>query len=77
MDRAAKARDPARVRGPRSASPMERTIAIGDGANDIDMVVAAGFGIAYNAKPPAVHSGRRRRALTGSRLVLDLPVFAL
>ena len=30
---------------------MERTIAIGDGANDIDMVVAAGFGIAFNAKP--------------------------
>ncbi|WP_300383328.1 phosphoserine phosphatase SerB [uncultured Nocardioides sp.] len=27
------------------------TIAIGDGANDLDMLAAAGLGIAYNAKP--------------------------
>lgn len=31
--------------------PMERTIAIGDGANDIDMLNLAGLGIAFNAKP--------------------------
>lgn len=31
--------------------PRERTIAIGDGANDIDMIEAAGLGIAFNAKP--------------------------
>ncbi|WP_049822831.1 phosphoserine phosphatase SerB, partial [Arthrobacter sp. H41] len=31
--------------------PIERTIAVGDGANDIDMVAAAGFGVAFNAKP--------------------------
>jgi phosphoserine phosphatase len=31
--------------------PMERTIAVGDGANDIDMLSAAGLGIAFNAKP--------------------------
>lgn len=30
--------------------PLERTIAIGDGANDIDMIAAAGLGIAFNAK---------------------------
>lgn len=30
---------------------MERTIAIGDGANDLDMLAAAGQGIAFNAKP--------------------------
>ncbi|MDN5893118.1 MAG: phosphoserine phosphatase SerB [Nocardioides sp.] len=29
----------------------EATIAIGDGANDLDMLNAAGLGIAYNAKP--------------------------
>jgi phosphoserine phosphatase len=28
-----------------------RTIAIGDGANDLDMLAAAGHGIAFNAKP--------------------------
>ncbi|QIK76576.1 phosphoserine phosphatase SerB [Nocardioides piscis] len=31
--------------------PVEATIAIGDGANDLDMLNAAGLGIAYNAKP--------------------------
>ncbi|MCF7521834.1 phosphoserine phosphatase SerB [Neisseria sp. ZJ106] len=31
--------------------PMERTLAMGDGANDIPMIEAAGFGIAYRAKP--------------------------
>jgi len=31
--------------------PLERTVAIGDGANDLDMLRAAGLGIAFNAKP--------------------------
>ena len=31
--------------------PMEHTVAIGDGANDLDMIGAAGIGIAFNAKP--------------------------
>jgi phosphoserine phosphatase len=30
--------------------PLEATIAIGDGANDLDMLNAAGLGIAFNAK---------------------------
>lgn len=30
---------------------LEQTIAIGDGANDLDMITAAGLGIAFNAKP--------------------------
>lgn len=33
--------------------PPRRTVAIGDGANDIDMLEAAGLGIAFNAKPAA------------------------
>ncbi len=31
--------------------PMEQTVAVGDGANDIDMLNAAGLGIAFQAKP--------------------------
>nr|WP_281361992.1 phosphoserine phosphatase SerB [Nakamurella aerolata] len=31
--------------------PMSQTVAVGDGANDIDMLSAAGLGIAFNAKP--------------------------
>ena len=31
--------------------PMEQTVAVGDGANDIDMLTAAGLGVAFNAKP--------------------------
>ena len=31
--------------------PLSQTVAVGDGANDIDMIAAAGLGIAFNAKP--------------------------
>ena len=31
--------------------PMSQSVAVGDGANDIDMLTAAGLGIAFNAKP--------------------------
>lgn len=31
--------------------PMSQTVAVGDGANDLDMLTAAGLGIAFNAKP--------------------------
>lgn len=30
---------------------IEQTVAIGDGANDLDMITLAGLGIAFNAKP--------------------------
>jgi phosphoserine phosphatase len=50
IDRAGKAkalRDFAQAAG----VPMEQTVAVGDGANDIDMLTAAGLGVAFNAKP--------------------------
>lgn len=31
--------------------PLTQTVAVGDGANDLDMLGVAGLGIAYNAKP--------------------------
>jgi phosphoserine phosphatase len=33
---------------------LEQTIAIGDGANDLDMIAIAGLGIAFNAKPAVI-----------------------
>ena len=30
---------------------LSQTVAIGDGANDLDMIAAAGLGVAFNAKP--------------------------
>ncbi len=50
IDRAAKAqalRDFAAL----ETISMDQTVAIGDGANDLDMIAAAGLGIAFNAKP--------------------------
>ena len=31
--------------------PIDQTVAVGDGANDLDMLSVAGLGIAFNAKP--------------------------
>lgn len=50
IDRAAKAAALREFAALESIS-MEQTIAIGDGANDLDMIAAAGLGIAFNAKP--------------------------
>jgi phosphoserine phosphatase len=35
---------------------MENTVAIGDGANDLDMMAAAGLSIAFNAKPIVIEA---------------------
>jgi phosphoserine phosphatase len=34
-----------------AGTPLTQTVAIGDGANDLDMLAAAGLGVAFNAKP--------------------------
>ena len=50
VDRAAKA---AALRAFASSEGVDlgRCVAIGDGANDVDMIATAGLGIAFNAKP--------------------------
>lgn len=50
IDRAAKAQA-LRDFATQTGVSLEQTIAIGDGANDLDMIAAAGLGIAFNAKP--------------------------
>jgi phosphoserine phosphatase len=50
IDRSAKA-DALRDFARDSKVTLDRTVAIGDGANDLDMLAAAGLGIAFNAKP--------------------------
>src|SRR5579863_2934214 len=39
---------------------MVDTIAVGDGANDLDMILAAGLGVAYHAKPILAHQADAR-----------------
>jgi phosphoserine phosphatase len=34
-----------------AGTPLSQTVAVGDGANDLDMIAVAGLGIAFNAKP--------------------------
>jgi phosphoserine phosphatase len=50
VDRAGKARL-LRSFAAQAGVPLSQTVAIGDGANDLDMLNAAGLGVAFNAKP--------------------------
>jgi phosphoserine phosphatase len=50
VDRPGKARALARF-ADQYGIPLDQTVAVGDGANDLDMLNAAGLGIAFNAKP--------------------------
>lgn len=50
IDRAGKA-DALRRFAAQAGVPLAQTVAIGDGANDLDMIAAAGLGAAYRAKP--------------------------
>ena len=55
VDRAAKA-EALREFAEASAVSIENTVAIGDGANDLDMMAAAGLSIDFNAKPVVVEA---------------------
>ena len=50
VDRAGKA-EALRRFAAEAGVPLSQTVAVGDGANDLDMIAAAGLGIAFNAKP--------------------------
>jgi phosphoserine phosphatase len=49
IDRAGKAAALRRFAG-EAGVPLSQTVAVGDGANDLDMIAAAGLGVAFNAK---------------------------
>ncbi len=73
IDRAAKAealRELATLHG----ADVSDCVAIGDGANDLDMLDAAGLGIAFNAKP--VVAARADVSISG-RLDAALPLLGL
>jgi phosphoserine phosphatase len=40
--------------------PLSATLAVGDGANDLDMLLAAGLGVAFRAKPIVAAAARAR-----------------
>ena len=55
--------------------PMAQTVAIGDGANDLDMIQAAGLGIAFNAKPKVAAAAAT--TISGSDLSVVLLLMGL
>jgi phosphoserine phosphatase len=40
--------------------PLDAALAVGDGANDLDMLTEAGLGVAYHAKPLVARTARAR-----------------
>ena len=44
---------------------LAQTIAVGDGANDLPMLGAAGLGIAFHAKPRVVKSAKQSLSTIG------------
>ena len=73
IDRAAKA-DALREFAAELGIPLADVVAIGDGANDLDMMAAAGLGIAFNAKP--IVREQADAAIDGS-LAAALPLLGL
>jgi phosphoserine phosphatase len=51
---------------------LQQTIAVGDGANDLPMLAAAGLGIAFHAKPAVAKSARHKISTLGLDSILYL-----
>jgi phosphoserine phosphatase len=56
----------------REGISLEQTIAVGDGANDLPMLAAAGLGIAFHAKPVVAESARHKISHLGLDGILYL-----
>lgn len=72
VDRAGKAAALKRF-AKQSGVPLSQTVAVGDGANDLDMLAKAGLGIAFNAKPVV----RSQTDVTLNQPYLDAILFFL
>ena len=55
-----------------SGVAIENTVAIGDGANDLDMMATAGLSIAFNAKPVVIEAADLAINEPSFRSVIDL-----
>jgi len=51
---------------------LQQTIAVGDGANDLPMLAAAGLGIAFHAKPLVAQSAKHKISTLGLDSILYL-----
>jgi phosphoserine phosphatase len=49
---------------------LHATLAVGDGANDLDMILAAGLGVAFHAKPIVAKQARAKVDHAGLRALL-------
>ena len=76
VDRAGKERALRRF-AEQAGVPLAATVAVGDGANDLDMLAAAGLGVAFNAKPVVVEATRSRGGVALSLPYLDAVLFLL
>lgn len=69
LDRDAKLATLKRIAAERGL-PLSAALAVGDGANDLDMVQAAGLGVAFRAKPIVASAARARVEHSNLRALL-------
>jgi phosphoserine phosphatase len=69
LDRSAKL-ETLRELAARQGLTLDDTLAVGDGANDLDMLLASGLGVAFHAKPIVAVAARARIDHAGLRALL-------